>query len=235
MSRPCGQRRALGVAAGSAGQHGLAAHPPGVDRAEGGGGEGGEHARVRGDGLGDAFAAGQAARTSWRASRLYTGRAGRADGSRGGCRRRGARPGFGGGVVDGASSPVARSMVSMRPRSWIGCVQARSRRRTRVPSGSRAQDMTWVVGGRPRSRAGWRSDRAAVAATSAVTGSACRGPGIPRLPGPDPRPPGQQRSRRYPVEINVQRSPLRTGREQYSDHAEYLSRSGRPDGYSLGW
>ena len=46
-----------GVAAGSAGQDGLAAHPAGVDRAEGGGGEGGEHARVRGDGLGDALAA----------------------------------------------------------------------------------------------------------------------------------------------------------------------------------
>ena len=49
-----------GVAAGSAGQDGLAAHPAGVDRAEGGGGEGGEHARVRGDRLGDAFASGQA-------------------------------------------------------------------------------------------------------------------------------------------------------------------------------
>ena len=49
----------LGVAAGSAGQHGLAAHAPGVDRPERGCGEGGEHARVRGDGLGDAFAAGE--------------------------------------------------------------------------------------------------------------------------------------------------------------------------------
>ena len=37
------------VAAGAAGQDGLAAHPAGVDRAEGRGGEGGEHARVRGD------------------------------------------------------------------------------------------------------------------------------------------------------------------------------------------
>ena len=49
MSRPCGQRRALRVAAGTAGQDGFAAHPAGVDRAERGGGEGGEHARVRGD------------------------------------------------------------------------------------------------------------------------------------------------------------------------------------------
>ena len=37
------------VAAGAARQHGLAAHAAGVDRAERGGGEGGEHARVGGD------------------------------------------------------------------------------------------------------------------------------------------------------------------------------------------
>ena len=47
----------MGVTAGAARQDGLAAHPPGVDRAERGGGEGGEHARVRGDRLGDALAA----------------------------------------------------------------------------------------------------------------------------------------------------------------------------------
>ena len=50
-----------GVAAGSAGQ--LAAAPAGaggVYGPEAGGGEGGEHARMRGDGLGDALAAGQA-------------------------------------------------------------------------------------------------------------------------------------------------------------------------------
>ena len=49
----------LVVASRSAGQHGLAALAPGVDRAEGGGGEGGEHARVGGDGRRDALAAGQ--------------------------------------------------------------------------------------------------------------------------------------------------------------------------------
>ena len=48
------------VAAGSAGQDGLAAQAAGVDRSEGGGGEGGEHARVRGDRFGDALASGQA-------------------------------------------------------------------------------------------------------------------------------------------------------------------------------
>jgi hypothetical protein len=50
----------LGVAAGSAGQHGLAANPAGVDRAERRGGEGGEHARVAGDRLRDALTPGEA-------------------------------------------------------------------------------------------------------------------------------------------------------------------------------
>ena len=50
----------FGVAAGAARQHGLAAHAAGVDRAEGGGGEGGEHARVGSDRFGDALATGQA-------------------------------------------------------------------------------------------------------------------------------------------------------------------------------
>src|SRR5262249_32467546 len=49
----------LVVAAGAAGQDGLAAHAARVDRPEGGGGEGGEHARVAGDRIGDALAAGQ--------------------------------------------------------------------------------------------------------------------------------------------------------------------------------
>jgi hypothetical protein len=50
----------LGVAAGTAGQDRLAAHPAGVDRAERARGEGGEHARMSGDGLGHTFASGQA-------------------------------------------------------------------------------------------------------------------------------------------------------------------------------
>jgi len=48
------------VTARAARQHGLAAHPAGVDRPEGGGGEGGEHARMRRDGVGDALAAAHA-------------------------------------------------------------------------------------------------------------------------------------------------------------------------------
>jgi hypothetical protein len=43
------------VAAGSAGQDGLTAQAAGVHRSERGRGEGGEHARVRGDRVGDAL------------------------------------------------------------------------------------------------------------------------------------------------------------------------------------
>ena len=69
-----------GVAAGAAGQDGLAAQAAGVDRAEGGGGEGGEHARVRGDRLGDAFASCQARADELAGVPLVHRRAGRADG-----------------------------------------------------------------------------------------------------------------------------------------------------------
>ena len=69
----------LGVAAGSAGQDGLAAHPPGVDRPERGGGEGREHARMSGDRFGDAFAAGQTGADELAGVALVDRRAGRAD------------------------------------------------------------------------------------------------------------------------------------------------------------
>ena len=54
-------------AAGTAGPvgAGVAADRPGVHGAEGGGGEGREHGRVGGDGLGDAFAADQARADEW--------------------------------------------------------------------------------------------------------------------------------------------------------------------------
>jgi hypothetical protein len=68
------------VAAGAAGQDGLAAHAAGVDRAEAGGGEGREHARVRGDGLGYAFAAGQPGADELAGVALVDLGAGRADG-----------------------------------------------------------------------------------------------------------------------------------------------------------
>ena len=68
------------IAAGTAGQDGLAAHPPGVDRPERGGGEGGEHARMRRDRVGDAFAAGQACADELAGVALVDLRAGGADG-----------------------------------------------------------------------------------------------------------------------------------------------------------
>ena len=70
----------VGVAAGAAGQDGLAAHPAGVDRAERRRGEGGEHARVRGDRLGDALASGQSGADELAGVALVDLRAGRADG-----------------------------------------------------------------------------------------------------------------------------------------------------------
>ena len=91
----------VGVAAGTAGQHGLAAHPPGVDRAERRGGEGGEHARMRGDRLGDALAAGQARADELAGVALVDGRAGRADGFAAVAARDVQHAaGLGGGVVD---------------------------------------------------------------------------------------------------------------------------------------
>ena len=102
MSRPCGQRRALRVAAGSAGQDGLAAHPAGVDRAEGRRGEGGEHARVGGDRLGDALAAGQPGADELAGVTLVHLRAGRADGLAAvAARQQQHSPGLIGGGVDG--------------------------------------------------------------------------------------------------------------------------------------
>ena len=67
-----------GVAAGTAGQHLAAALAAGVDRAEGRGGEGGEHARVLSDRFGDALAAGQAGADELAGVALVDGRAGRA-------------------------------------------------------------------------------------------------------------------------------------------------------------
>ena len=68
-----------GVAAGAAREHGLAAAlAAGVDRAEGRGGEGGEHARVSADRFGDALAADQARADELAGVALVDLRAGRA-------------------------------------------------------------------------------------------------------------------------------------------------------------
>ena len=58
----------------------------GVDGAERGGGEGGEHGRMPGDGVGDAFAADQAGAEELVGVALVGAGAGGADASRGGCR-----------------------------------------------------------------------------------------------------------------------------------------------------
>ena len=141
----------LGVAAGTAGQHGLAAHAAGVDRAERGGGEGGEHARVRGDRLGDALASGQARADELAGVALVDRRAGRADGFAAVAAREWSTPPC---RRAGASSPVARSIMSVRWRSWIGCEQPPVGGELAFPAAEvGAGGRGGVVGGRPRSRA----------------------------------------------------------------------------------
>ncbi len=67
------------VTAGTAWQHGLAAHAAGMNRAEGGRGQGREHAWMRGDRVGDALAPGQARFDELASVALVSGRAGWAD------------------------------------------------------------------------------------------------------------------------------------------------------------
>ena len=98
----------LVVAAGTARQDGLAVQAAGVDRAERRGGEGGEQARVRGDGLGHTFAAGQPGADQLAGVTLVHRGARRADGLAAvpaGDVQDPARF-VGGGVVAGRSSPV---------------------------------------------------------------------------------------------------------------------------------
>jgi len=93
----------FGVAAGTARQDGRAAQAAGVHGAEGGCGEGGEHARVRGDRLGYAFAASEPGTDELAGVTLVDGRAGRAD-HLAAVAARGEQDAvwFGGGVVDRA-------------------------------------------------------------------------------------------------------------------------------------
>ena len=145
----------LGVAAGAAGQYGLAAHPPGVDRPEGGGGEGGEHARVRGDGLGDAFASGQARADELLRVALVHRRAGRADRLAAvAARDMQHSPGFGGGVIDGRDLP-ARQVDGVDPAAQPDRAGAASRAGELAFPGTEVGpgDDLGVVGGRSRSRA----------------------------------------------------------------------------------
>ena len=68
----------VAVTAGTAGQHLAATLTAGMDRAERRRGERGEHARMRGDRLRDALAAGQARADQLAGIALVDGRAGRA-------------------------------------------------------------------------------------------------------------------------------------------------------------
>ena len=114
----------FGVAAGATGQHGLAAHPPGVHRAEGGGGEGGEHARVRANGLGDALATAQARTDELASVALETAeQAGQTASRRFPHATCGTPPGSLAVSQTGAVSPVARSMALIRPISRMGWEQ----------------------------------------------------------------------------------------------------------------
>ena len=143
----------VSVAAGAARQHGLAAHPPGVDRAEGRGGEGGEHARVRGDRLGDAFAAGQAGADELPGVALVdlASRPGRR--SHGGCRTRRAA------LRRVRRRCRRRGRVRRWPGRWRRCGRgagwgaAAGAGELAFPGAEVGPGDGRVVGGRPRSRA----------------------------------------------------------------------------------
>ena len=148
----------LGVAAGAARQHGLAAHPAGVHRAERRRGESGEHARVRGDGLGDALAAGQSGPDELPGIPLVHRRAGRADRlaavAAGDVQH---SPVLGGGVVD-------RGGLAAGQVDGVDAAAQPDRVRAVAAGGELAfpgaevspGDGVGVVGGRPGSRAGQR-------------------------------------------------------------------------------
>ena len=143
------------VAAGSAGQDGFAAHPPGVDRAERGRGEGREHARVGRDRLGDALATGQPGADELAGVALVHLRAGRADGLAAvAARQQQHSPGLIGGRVDGpdfAGGKVDRADAALdlhRVIAAAGVVELL------LPSCEVVADAGGgVVGGRSRPRA----------------------------------------------------------------------------------
>ena len=180
----------VGVAAGTAGQHGLAAHPPGVHRPEGGGGEGGEHARVGGDRAGDAFASGQARADELPGVALVHRRAGRADGLAAVAARDGQHSaGLGSGVVErrgfsgGQVDDVGPAAQPDRPGAAAGAGELAFPGAEVGPG-----DGLGVVGVRSRSRAVGTGPgpRAAVAAVTRCLASwrcGCRGGGRRRRRG----------------------------------------------------
>ena len=140
----------LGITAGTAGQYGLAAHPPGVHRAERWRGEGGEHARVRRDGLGDALAPGQARADQLPGVPLVGGRTRGANGLA-------AVPALGGDLaVEGGEFAGGQvdhvGAVAELDRVGAGAVGGE----LVFPGAEVCPGGGGVVGGRPRSRAGER-------------------------------------------------------------------------------
>ena len=165
----------LGVAAGAAGQDGLAAHPPGVDRAERRRGEGGEHARVRGDRLGDALAAAEPRADELAGVALVHLRAGRADGLAAVAARDGCLAGIEGGEFAGGGVDHVGAGAELDRVGAGGLGGELVFPGAEVGAGDRG-----VVGGRPGPEPGMGSGpRAAVAAVSAVTATTCLDRGNP--------------------------------------------------------
>ena len=158
----------LGVAAGTAGQDGLAAHPPGVDRAERRRGEGGEHARVRGDRVGDALAASRRGRAGGRRA-CRSEQAGQT--ARGGCRTRRSLAVEGGEFAGGSVDHVGAGAELDRVRAGAGGELV-------FPGAEVARAVVSSAVAPVPSRMG-SGPRAAVAAVSAVTATTCLDRGNP--------------------------------------------------------
>ena len=147
-----------GVAAGTAGQDGLAAHAPGVDRPEARGSQGREHTRMRGDGLGYTLAARQTGADELPRVALIDRRASRADGlaavTAGHMQH---SPGLAGRVVDGGD-------LTRGPVDGLDVAEQADGVRAGAGGGhlpfpglevAPGDGFGGVVGKRPHSRAGW--------------------------------------------------------------------------------
>ena len=143
------------VAAGTAGQGSLSTHPPGMDRAERGCGQGGEHARMLRDGLRDALAAGQPSTDELAGVALVDLGAGRAHGLAPVAARGQQHPaGLGSGVVDGREFTGGQvDSVDAAPElDRVGAAAGRGELAFGVEEVSPG-DRVGVVGGFPRSPA----------------------------------------------------------------------------------
>jgi hypothetical protein len=159
----------VGVAAGTAWQHGLAAQAAGMDRAERRRGEGREHTRVGGDRFGDALATGQSRADELAGIAFVDSRAGRADGltavPAGDMEHASELAGsvvdagdFSGGQVDSVDTAAqqdrVRALADSRELAFPlaevgGCSRPRTLVRygggSRVRNGHQVIDLAWVV------------------------------------------------------------------------------------------